>query len=289
MITCTELCWTFQTGFNAISLLDIGVVALILFGLSLLVRGTQAVPLLRGMLLVMAMAGLVATLLPLTAFRWLLGNIVTAAAVAIPVIFQPELRRALERLGRAGSWLGVRNRDVEVRQHVIDSICTAAARLSERRQGALIVIERETPLQEYMDTGIMLDSAISPQLLLTIFWVNTELHDGAVIVRDGRIAAAACVLPLSSGHNLSDRKMGTRHRAGLGISEVSDAVCVIVSEETGQIAVTNGGRMIRQLTAARLKTILQAFYGATDKQGSIIQTVRGWFRRPGSKSQVTGS
>ncbi|MHB8624849.1 MAG: diadenylate cyclase CdaA [Aggregatilineales bacterium] len=275
---CGELCWTFQTSFNGTALLDIGVVALIFFGISLLVRGTQAVPLLRGMMIVLVVAGVIALALPLTAFRWLLGNILTAAAVAIPVIFQPELRRALERVGRAGISFGAHNRAADLRQRVIEAICTAAARLAERKQGALIVIERETGLQEYVDTGVVMDAEISPQLLLTIFWVNTELHDGAVIIHEGKIAAAACVLPLSSGRNLSERKMGTRHRAGLGISEVSDAICVVVSEETGQIAVTNGGRMIRQLTAARLKTILQAFYGEPET-GVRSAFWRAWLNR----------
>lgn len=275
---CGELCWTFQTSFNGTALLDIGVVALIFFGISLLVRGTQAVPLLRGMMIVLVVAGVIALALPLTAFRWLLGNILTAAAVAIPVIFQPELRRALERVGRAGIWFGGHNRAADLRQRVIEAICTASAHLAERKQGALMVIEREISLQEYIDTGVELEAEISPQLLLTIFWVNTELHDGAVIIREGKIKAAACVLPLSSGRNLSDRKMGTRHRAGLGISEVSDAICVIVSEETGQIAVTNGGRMIRQLTAARLKTILQAFYGESGGGASPVFW-RVWLNR----------
>ncbi len=277
---CSELCWTFQTSFNWTSLLDILVVALIFFAASLLLRGTQAVPLLRGMVIVFLIAGVIALLFPLVAFRWLLGNIVTAAAVAIPVIFQPELRRALERVGRAAQLFNGRNNVVDVRSQIIDAICAAAARLAERRQGALVVLERETGLQEYIDTGVVMEAEVSPQLLLTIFWVKTELHDGAVIIRNGKIAAAACVLPLSSGRNLTDRKMGTRHRAGLGISEVSDAVCVIVSEETGQIAVTNGGRMIRRLDATRLKTILQAFYGEektlSTPWGNVLQRVRGW-------------
>lgn len=281
---CSELCWTFQTSFNWTALFDILVVAAILFVASLLLRGTQAIPLLRGMVIVMLLAGLIATVFPLVAFRWLLGNIVTAAAVAIPVIFQPELRRALERVGRAGITFGGRNHAADVRLRIIDATCAAAARLSERRQGALIVLERETGLQEYIDTGVILEAEVSPQLLLTIFWVKTELHDGAVIIRHDKIAAAACVLPLSSGRNLTDRKMGTRHRAGLGISEVSDAVCIIVSEETGQIAVTNGGRMIRRLDATRLKTILQAFYGevkpsASTPFGALAERLRGGLRR----------
>lgn len=258
---CGELCWTFEANFNAAAILDILVVAAIIFGASLLLRGTQAVALLRGILILFVIVGVTATVFPLVGFRWLLGNLVTAAAVAIPVIFQPELRRALERLGRAGFAFSPRNTQTVLRMKIIDDVCAASARLSERRQGALVVLERETGLQEYIDTGVVLESEVSPQLLLTIFWPKTELHDGAAILRNGKIAAAACVLPLSSGRNLADRKMGTRHRAALGISEVSDAVCVVVSEETGQISVANGGRMIRRLDATRLRTILAAFYG----------------------------
>jgi diadenylate cyclase len=258
---CGELCWTFESNFGATALLDILMVTAIFFLISLLLRGTQAVTLLRGTLLLLLIVGVTATVFPLVAFRWLLTNIVTAAAIAIPVIFQPELRRLLERLGRAGLWFGHRASDPVERSRLIDDVCAAAARLSERRQGALIVLERNTSVQEYIDTGVPLGSEMSPQLLLTIFWPKTELHDGAVIVRNNKIAAAACVLPLSSGRNLTDRKMGTRHRAALGISEVSDSVCVVVSEETGQISVANGGRIIRKMDAARLKTILTALYG----------------------------
>jgi diadenylate cyclase len=266
---CGELCWTFEANFNAAAVLDILVVASIFFGLSLLLRGTAAVPLLRGILILILVVGITATAFPLVAFRWLLGNVVTAAAVAIPVIFQPELRRALERLGRAGFAFSSRHTQATQRMKIIDDICAAAARLSERRQGALIVLERETGLQEYIDSGVILESEVSPQLLLTIFWPKTELHDGAVIIRAGKIAAAACVLPLSSGRNLADRKLGTRHRASLGISEVSDAVCVVVSEETGQISVANGGRMIRRLDANRLRTILTAFYGEAQQAARL--------------------
>ena len=282
---CGELCWTFETNFNTTAVLDILVVAAIIFGASLLLRGTQAVPLLRGILILLLIVGVTATVFPLVAFRWLLGNVVTAAAVAIPVIFQPELRRALERLGRAGFAFSPRYTQAEQRMKIIEAVCAASARLSERRQGALIVLERETALQEYIDTGVVLDSEVSPQLLLTIFWPKTELHDGAAILRGGKIAAAACVLPLSSGRNLADRKMGTRHRAALGISEVSDAVCVVVSEETGQIAVANGGRMIRRLDSTRLKTILAAFYGEAQQAARqpwtlLVNRIRALVNRP---------
>jgi diadenylate cyclase len=208
-------------------------VAVIIFAASLLVRGTQAVSLLRGTIVVVLIVAFFATMLDWIAFRWLLNNVITAAAVALPVIFQPELRRALERLGRTGvSSLFSRTPTFTAHEQIIDAICAAAGR----------------------------DSDVTPQLMLTVFWPKTELHDGAVIIRNGRVASAASVLPLSSGRNLTDRKLGTRHRAGLGISEISDALCVIVSEETGRISVASGGRMIRRLDANRLRTILNAFY-----------------------------
>jgi diadenylate cyclase len=281
---CGELCWTFETQFSAISIFDILMVAFIFFGISLLLRSTQSVPLLRGILILVLVVGVTATVFPFAAFRWLLGNVITVIAVAIPVIFQPELRRALERLGRTGVSFTRKNVEAEARQRVIDDICAAAARLSERRHGALIVLERETSLQEYIDTGVVLDSEISPQLLLTVFWPKTELHDGAAILRQGKIAAAACVLPLSSGRQLTDRKLGTRHRAALGISEVSDGICVVVSEETGQISVANGGRMIRRLDANRLNTILMAFFGENQRAPRLPWTtvsdrVRAFFNR----------
>jgi diadenylate cyclase len=261
-----RLIWTLET-FRWSDLPDVLVVAAIIFVVTLMVRGTQAIPLLRGTIAVVLVIGILTTTLDWVAFRWLLTNVVAAAVVAIPVIFQPELRRALERVGRTGlSTLFTRTPAYTEDEQIIEAICAASSRLSERRHGALIVLERNDALDEFINTGVPLDSDISPQLLLTVFWPKTELHDGAVIIRQGKVASAASVLPLSSGRNLTDRKLGTRHRAGLGISEVSDALCVIVSEETGRISVANRGRMIRRLDANRLRTILSAFYTSTRAQ-----------------------
>ncbi len=261
-----RLIWTLET-FRWSDVPDVLVVAAIIFAASLVIRGTQAVPLLRGTIVVVSITTLLATMFEWVAFRWLLNHIITASIVAIPVIFQPELRRALERVGRTGlSTLFGRPPAFTDDELIIDAICAAASRLSERRHGALIVLERNDGLDEFIATGVPLDSHISPQLLLTVFWPKTELHDGAVIIRHGRVASAASVLPLSSGRQLTDRKLGTRHRAGLGISEISDALCVIVSEETGRISVANRGRMIRRLDANRLRTILSAFYTSTRAQ-----------------------
>jgi diadenylate cyclase len=243
------------------AIIDILLVALMFFGLSFFIRGTQAMALLRGVLLLLGIVVVVSNILQLTALRWLLQNVLTFLAVAIPVIFQPELRRALERLGRAG-FLVNRQAPESLRTKIIDDICQAAERLSERRHGALIVLERNSSLQEYIRTGVSLNSEMSPQLLLTVFWPKTELHDGAAILDNrGRVAAAACVLPLSSARTMTTPKLGTRHRAALGMSEVSDAICVVVSEETGRISIANGGRLIPRLDTKRLRTILNAFYG----------------------------
>lgn len=165
-----------------------------------------------------------------------------------------------------------------LRLKIIDEICQASERLSERRHGALIVLQRRSSLQEYIRTGIVLNSEVNSPVLLTIFWPKTELHDGAVIINDeGRLVSAASVLPLTANRNLPSRKLGTRHQAALGISEVSDALCVVVSEETGNIAITNGGRMVSRLDVNRLRTILNAFYGPQAGQDrSIWSRVRDW-------------
>ncbi|MBC7813240.1 MAG: TIGR00159 family protein [Burkholderiales bacterium] len=272
-----ELAWAISN-LTPTAIVDILLVAMLFFGASFFIRGTQAVVLLRGMVIVLAGMVVVSNVFQLLALRWLLGNALTVLAVAIPVIFQPELRRALERLGRAGVLLNNRRPPETLRAKVIEDICQAAEKLSERRHGALIVLERNSSLQEYIRTGIPLDSEVSSQILLTVFWPKTELHDGAAIISgNGRIASAASVLPLTASRNLPDRKLGTRHRAALGISEVSDAICVVVSEETGKIAITDGGRMIPRLDPKRLRTILNALYNPERKPSiPMWARVREW-------------
>lgn len=255
-----ELLWTLES-ITFTDLIDIFIVALFFYSLAYFVRGTQAMALVRGTILVAVVMSLFSSIFQLRAVGWLLTNILTALAIALPVIFQPELRRFLERLGR-GNFFG-RSAPETIRQAIITEICEAAEKLSERRHGALIVLQRKSGLDEYIRTGISLRSQVSAEMLLTIFWPKTELHDGAAIIdNDGLLAAAACVLPLTASRNLPSKKMGTRHRAALGISEVSDALCVIVSEETGRISVTNGGRMVSQMSIDRLRNMLVTFYGA---------------------------
>ena len=239
------------------SVLDIILVTLAFYWVLRLVRGTQAVQVLRGaVILVLAMV-LAASLLPFRAFGWLVENAIPALLVAIPVIFQPELRRALERLGRTGAYLTTTREPTMA--DIIERVATASTRLSDRRHGALIVLERTTGLQEYTETGIQLNGEVTVELLLTIFYPNTALHDGAVVIRNGRIVAAACVLPLTSG-TVSDRQMGLRHRASIGVTEQTDAVAVVVSEETGTISVAHNGRMIRRLDGKRLRQTLRALF-----------------------------
>jgi len=209
----------------------------------------------------------------LPAFSWLVRTTLPALLLAVPVVFAPEIRRALEGLGRAG--LGQHTvADTSAISFTITAIVTAAARLSERRHGALIVIQRLDRLDEYIRTGVALDAQITPSLLLQVFYPNTPLHDGAVIISGTRLVAASCVMPLSASVVLMpipERKMGLRHRAALGISEVSDAVVVVVSEETGAISVVHTGRMIRRLDVDRLENILRAFFGPTNRPKGLAR------------------
>jgi len=262
--------WTFSQ-FTWISLVDIALVTGVFYALLYAIRGTQAVQLLRGFIVVALIIILVTTsvLDQLIAFRWLVGRTLTALLIAIPVIFQPELRRALERLGRAGLFL--RPTSKESTSRVIASISRAARQLSDRRHGALIVIERETGLENIAETGIRMDALISSDLLVTIFHPRTPLHDGAVIVRGDRVIAATAVLPLPENPPAA-RSTGTRHLAALGVTEVSDAIAVVVSEETGTISVARFGRMGRNLDEGRLSRLLYRWFERSERRGSEILT-----------------
>ena len=269
---------------DAVGVIDILLVTLVIYSLLRLVRGTQAVVLLRGIMFLFLTIALLTAVLRLRAFSWLLRNTLPALLISIPFIFAPEIRRALERLGRAGTTFSFATRAADV-QSVIDAIAAAAQRLAERRHGGLIVIERQVGLKDYADTGVALDAAISAELLLQTFYPNTPLHDGAVILKGDRLAAAACVMPLASGSAITDRQMGLRHRAALGITEVSDAVAVVVSEETGIISVAHNGRMIRRLDAPRLKHILGAFYRPRGS-GGFTDRLRRRFTRQTAEAQA---
>ncbi len=260
-------------------ILDVILVTAIFFIILRWLRDTQALVLLRGVLLVIALISLLTSLEVLPAFSWLMRTTLPALLFVIPVIFAPEIRRALERLGRAGAILdgGRASASTEL-QDTISAVVSATARLADRRHGALIILQRNDNLEEYINSGVRMDSDVTPELILQIFYPNTPLHDGAVIIVGSKLISASSVLPLSSSGVLAkspERQMGLRHRAALGISEVSDAVAVVVSEEIGSISVVNAGRMIRRLDAERLENILRALY----RPSQPVSGITGFFKR----------
>jgi diadenylate cyclase len=259
-----EILFIFQR-INWLSVLDLVLVTLIFFTILTLLRDTQAMILLRGVIFLVILLALLTQFIELPAFSWLIQTTLPALLLAIPVIFAPEIRRGLERLGRAGS-SNLFRRNLASEEDIINTmhiISIACARLSARRHGALIVMERIDTLQEYVDTGVYMDAVISPELLLQIFYPNSPLHDGAVVISGNRVLAASCVMPLSASGILNrtpERQMGLRHRAALGSSEASDAVVIVVSEETGSISVAQAGRLIRGLDSDRLENMLIALF-----------------------------
>ncbi len=267
--------------FTWFSLLDILLVTVFFSLLLYLLRDTGAQSLLRGVFLLVILVFLLTALVNLPAFSWLVQTISPALIVAIPVIFAPELRRGLERMGsvgRFGFWRNLQsskaNQELE---DTLNAVSRAVVQLAERRHGALIVISRREMLDMYYKNGVMMDSEVSPQLLLQIFYPNTPLHDGAVIISDNRIQAAACVMPLSTSgvlNSTADRSLGLRHRAAMGISEVTDALAIVVSEEAGTIAIAHRGKLIRRLDGERLLNSMRAIM-ATD-QPVKSNRLKGW-------------
>jgi len=258
-----DLLFIFQR-VNWLSVVDILLVTLIFFILLYTLRDTQALVLLRGVLFLVILLALLTSLVDLPAFSWLIQSTLPALLLAIPVIFAPEIRRGLERIGRAGTFLspGGKASNQETLD-TIHAIVSASARLSARQHGALIVLQRLDSLEEYNDTGVRMNAKVTPEILLQTFYPNTPLHDGAAIIGHNRLLSASCVMPLSASGILTrspERQMGLRHRAALGISEVSDAVAVVVSEETGSISIAHSGRMIRRLDPERLENILITFF-----------------------------
>jgi diadenylate cyclase len=269
-----DLFFIFQR-LNWFSVIDIVLVTLVFYSLLYLVRDTQAMVLLRGAIFLVVLLALLTALVDLPAFSWLVRTTLPALLLAIPVIFAPEIRRALERIGRAGTFIPANSqkKDLEI-QAAIQAVVSASARLSSRQHGALIILQRLDSLEEYVRTGVVMDARLTPELLLQIFYPNTPLHDGAVIVEGLRVIAGACVMPLSASGILArspERQMGLRHRAALGISEASDAIAVVVSEETGSISIAHAGRMIRRLDPDRLENILSAFYRPERRRKGFFQ------------------
>ncbi len=251
--------WAYFNYLDLRTFIDILIVAFVIYKLLMWIKGTRAVQLLKG-LAVLLIASALSAQFNLTTINWLVGKTWTALAVALPVVFQPELRRALEQLGRGGIF-GRRTvlAEEEVRL-IAHHTALAAEDLSRRRVGALLVFTRETGLAEYVESGVRMDALISEEVIMNIFEPYTPLHDGAVIIQGNRLLAAGCYLPLTENPFISSQ-LGTRHRAALGITEQSDALAVVVSEETGTISLARGGRLFRGLRRGDLEQKLVDLLG----------------------------
>ena len=249
-------------------LADILLVAVVIYQLLKMTRDTRGSAVLKGLLLLLLVVG-VSSLLGLTALNWLLMQVLSNGAIVLLILFQPEIRKALEQIGRGARIDTKRQGDREEAERIVNEIVQCASKLSRRRVGALIVFEQKTGLKDIIENGISIDSRISAGLLENIFEPNTPLHDGAVVIRGDRIMSAACILTLTEASGIS-HDLGTRHRAALGVSETTDAVVLIVSEETGIISVARAGKLTRHLDAKALRTILEDMYGRGKGQRALL-------------------
>lgn len=253
-----------------LDLIDIALVTLLIYQVLLLVRGTRAVQLASGLAVLFGVYT-AARILRLNTLQFVLSYMGVVIPIALLVIFQPELRRMLEQLGRGGvfvSGLGP-GLDREATIRLVNDVARACRVLSSRKIGALIVLERRTGLNDVIESGIKLDAVVTVQLLITTFFPNTPLHDGAVVIRGNRLMAAGCLLPLSENPNLS-KTLGTRHRAALGLTEATDAVAVVVSEETGAISVARDGQLVRGLSEEELKVMLLSLIAQPGSRGPSL-------------------
>ncbi|ANZ63267.1 hypothetical protein AYR62_03535 [Secundilactobacillus paracollinoides] len=232
------------TWHTIVNLLDILVVWFVFYELIMLLRGTKAIQLLRGIIFIVLIK-IVSVYVGFTTVSWLMDQVINWGVIALIIIFQPEIRRGLEHIGRGSVF--VRNRQMnEAENKMIEALDKAIQYMSKRQIGALITIQMDTGLEDYIETGIELNAEITGELLINIFIPNTPLHDGAVIIRDNKIAVAAAYLPLSES-NLIPKELGTRHRAAVGISEVTDALTVVISEETGEVSITKNNELLRNM------------------------------------------
>ncbi|MCL6606196.1 MAG: diadenylate cyclase CdaA [Paenibacillus sp.] len=259
-------------------IIDILIVSYIIYKVLNMVQGTRAVQLLKGILVLVVIWAL-STLLDLYTLKWLMNQMFTFGVLAIFIIFQPELRRGLEQLGR-GKFFGRSAESDEEISKLIGEVIKAVNYLAHRKIGALIVFERSTGLNEYTESGIPMQSAVSSELLINIFIPNTPLHDGALIMQGNQIAAAACYLPLSENPFIS-KELGTRHRAAIGISEVADSVSVVVSEETGQISLAINGQIVRDI---KEESLISKLYEELRASSSLKEKGSAFWKRKGDRS-----
>lgn len=259
---------TYINYFDLRAIVDILLVAYVIYKLLMLIKGTRAVQLLKGLAL-LVIASALSDRLHLYTMNWILEKTWTMLFVALPIIFWPELRRALEQLGRGGFFGRPFFLAEEDARRVAGEVVRAVENFSRRRVGALLVFMGETGLKEYVESGVELDSLLSAELIINIFEPNTPLHDGAVIIRGNRILAAACYLPLTQENAMLSKEFGTRHRAALGIAEQSDALAVVVSEETGKLSCAQGGKLDRGINIQELESRLLGFMTAGTRGSEV--------------------
>jgi diadenylate cyclase len=263
------------TGISIFDAIDIAIIALVIYKILGFLRKTRAEQLVKG-LFVLIIFTIISAIIHLNALNWLLKGVMQFALIALVVVFQPELRRGLEYLGRS-RWFKpqITNSDKEEVKEMVAALIKSVGYFSSNHTGALIVIEREVSLSDFAETGVMLNSDLTSELLENIFYVGAPLHDGAVIIRGTKVYAASCILPLTK-KNYLDSELGMRHRAGIGISEVSDAFTIIVSEETGVISTTSEGKITRFLDIKSLeKNVLNMYLSEkADHKPTIISFLR---------------
>ena len=274
--TVRNMLWNLTHRIGIIDIIDILIVATIIYELLLLTRHTRGSALLKGLFLLLVIM-VVSNLLGLKSLNWLLLAILQNGALVLVILFQPELRKALERMGRSKLLTKSNRRNVdEERDTVISEIVQTVVDLSRRRVGALLVFERQTGLEDVIETGTRLNAEVSAPLLENIFEPNTPLHDGAAVIRDDQVIAAACILPLAEASGVS-RELGTRHRAAVGISENTDAAVVVISEETGIVSMARDGVLKRPLSTDELKAFLNDYYSITNS--GLSSFLRKLFKR----------
>lgn len=261
--------WYALSNIRVFDIIDIIVIAFLIYKVVEFFRESRSGQLAKGILVILVLYGL-ATWAEMITLRWLLSRVVSYGIIAVAIVFQPEIRRALERMGRSSISPLNKNQIGDTYGYLgssIDAICKAAGTMQESKIGALIVIERETQLGEIIDTGTVIDAETTSSLICNIFFPKSPLHDGAMIIRDGRIYAAGCILPLTSNDTINSQ-LGTRHRAAIGMSENSDAVIIVVSEETGNISIAHDGNLKRDFNAVKLRAELDSVFATNKKSVS---------------------
>ncbi|HWT27141.1 MAG TPA: diadenylate cyclase CdaA [Mobilitalea sp.] len=281
-----DLVWLSIPKINFTDIIEIIILAFLIYHVVKWIKNTRAWALVKGLVMIMAF-WLFAVIFELNVIQWILTNTISVGIIAIIIVFQPEFRKALEQLGQKNlvksfiSFDDSKEGNEKFSDHTLNEIIRATFELAKTKTGALIVLEEDTPLSDFESTGIYTDSIISSELLINIFEHNTPLHDGAVILRGNRITAATCYLPLSDNMQLS-KDLGTRHRAGIGISEVTDSLTIIVSEETGKVSIAKGGKLIRNVDADYLRTKLVD----AQRKATEVKKIKLWKGRTKNEREV---